>query len=103
MELLLRDHVERGDGVVEHVPDRAAVVRRLNALARTSQVHCLAVATDSFEMDLDKLARGLAVMDTTAISMCMDNDLPIIVFNLNVPGNLKRVVLGEHVGTLVTA
>src|SRR3970282_2186677 len=42
---------------------------------------------------LDVLARGLGVMDTTAISMCMDNNLPIIVFNLNVPGNLKRVVL----------
>jgi len=41
------------------------------------------------------------VMDTTAISMCMDNSLPIIVFNLNVPGNLKRVILGEKVGSLV--
>lgn len=50
---------------------------------------------------LDVLSRGLAVMDTTAISMCMDNSLPIIVFNLNVPGNLKRVVLGEKVGSLV--
>src|SRR5208337_4640077 len=50
---------------------------------------------------LDVLARGLAVMDTTAISLCMDNRLPIIVFNLNVPGNLKRVVLGEKVGSLV--
>ena len=51
---------------------------------------------------LDVLSRGLAVMDTTAISMCMDNSLPIVVFNLNVPGNLKRVVLGEKVGSLVT-
>jgi uridylate kinase len=50
---------------------------------------------------LDVLSRGLAVMDTTAISMCMDNNLPIIVFNLNVPGNLKRVVVGEKVGSLV--
>lgn len=50
---------------------------------------------------LDVLSQGLAVMDTTAISMCMDNNLPIIVFNLNVPGNLKRVVLGEKVGSLV--
>jgi len=50
---------------------------------------------------LDVLSRGLAVMDTTAISMCMDNSLPIIVFNLNVPGNLQRVVLGEKVGSLV--
>jgi uridylate kinase len=50
---------------------------------------------------LDMLSRGLTVMDTTAISMCMDNNLPIIVFNLNVPGNLQRVVLGEKVGSLV--
>jgi uridylate kinase len=50
---------------------------------------------------LDVLARGLAVMDTTAISLCMDNSLPIIVFNLNVQGNLKRVLLGEKVGSLV--
>src|SRR5208337_3938518 len=51
---------------------------------------------------LDLLSRGLKVMDTTAISMCMDNSLPIIIFNLNVPGNLKRVILGEKVGSLVT-
>ncbi|MBZ5516797.1 MAG: UMP kinase [Acidobacteriia bacterium] len=50
---------------------------------------------------LDVLSRGLAVMDTTAISMCMDNRLPIVVFNLNVPGNLLRVVKGEKVGSLV--
>jgi uridylate kinase len=50
---------------------------------------------------LDLLSRGLKVMDTTAISMCMDNSLPIIVFNLNVPGNLKRVILGEKIGSLV--
>jgi len=51
---------------------------------------------------LDVLSRELAVMDTTAISMCMDNNLPIVVFNLNVAGNLQRVVLGEKVGSLVT-
>jgi uridylate kinase len=51
---------------------------------------------------LDLLSRGLKVMDTTAISMCMDNGVPIIVFNLNVPGNLKRVILGEKVGSLVS-
>jgi uridylate kinase len=50
---------------------------------------------------LDVLSRRLTVMDTTAISLCMDNSLPIIVFNLNVPGNLKRIVLGEKVGSLV--
>jgi uridylate kinase len=41
-------------------------------------------------------------MDATAISLCMDNGLPIIVFNLNVPGNIKKIVLGETIGTLVT-
>jgi uridylate kinase len=52
---------------------------------------------------LDVLQRGLAVMDSTAISLCMDNKMPIIVFDLNEAGNLKRVVLGEKVGSLVTA
>ena len=51
---------------------------------------------------LEVLSRRLAVMDTTAISLCMDNNMPIVVFNLNVPGNLKRVVLGERVGSRVT-
>jgi uridylate kinase len=51
---------------------------------------------------LDVLRQNLRVMDATAISLCMDNGLPIIVFNLNVPGNIKKIVLGEKVGTLVT-
>src|ERR1700683_5485408 len=52
---------------------------------------------------LDVLKKGLMVMDSTAISLCMDNKMPIIVFNMNVPGNIKRVVLGEQVGSTVTA
>ena len=52
---------------------------------------------------LDVMQRGLAVMDSTAISLCMDNQMPIIVFDLNEAGNIKRVVLGEKVGSLVTA
>lgn len=52
---------------------------------------------------IDVLSRGLKVMDTTAISMCMDNNLPIIVFNLNVHGNLKRVVMGEKIGSHVAS
>jgi uridylate kinase len=40
-------------------------------------------------------------MDATAISLCMDNDLPIVVFNLLEPGNIRRVVLGESIGTTV--
>ena len=51
---------------------------------------------------LDVLQRNLKVMDATAISLCMDNNLPIIVFNLNVPGNIKKIVAGEPLGTLVT-
>jgi uridylate kinase len=52
---------------------------------------------------LKVLEQGLKVMDATAISLCMDNKLPIVVFNLRTPGNLRRVVLGETVGTTVTA
>jgi uridylate kinase len=47
------------------------------------------------------LARSLAVMDATSIAMCRDNKLPILVFNLNVPGNIMRVSMGEPVGTAI--
>jgi uridylate kinase len=50
---------------------------------------------------LDALQRQLKVMDSTAFSLCMDNKMPIIVFNFSKPHNLKRVVLGDKVGTLV--
>ena len=50
---------------------------------------------------LDVITRGLKVMDTTAISLCKDNGLPIIVFNLKKRGNIKKAVLGRKVGTLV--
>ena len=50
---------------------------------------------------IEVLKNNLKVMDSTAISLCMDNSLPILVFNLNTPGNLKRVVLGEELGTFV--
>jgi uridylate kinase len=52
---------------------------------------------------LDVLGQQLKVMDATAISLCMDNKLPIVVFNLRHAGNLRRVVMGEPVGTIVTA
>jgi uridylate kinase len=52
---------------------------------------------------LEVIERRLKVMDSTAITLCMDNKLPIIVFNLRVPGNLRRVIMGEPVGTTVTA
>ncbi len=52
---------------------------------------------------LEVIQKGLAVMDSTAISLCMDNAMPIIIFNMNQPGNLRRVVMGEKVGSTVTA
>jgi uridylate kinase len=52
---------------------------------------------------MDVLRQGLKVMDSTAISLCKDNNLPIIVFNLNQNGNIRRVVLGEKIGSLVSA
>jgi len=52
---------------------------------------------------MDVLKQGLKVMDSTAISLCKDNNLPIIIFNLNEHGNLRRVVLGEKTGSLVSA
>ena len=52
---------------------------------------------------LTVLERQLKVMDTTAISLCMDNKLPIVVFNLRTPGNVRRVIMGEPVGTTVRA
>ncbi len=52
---------------------------------------------------LEFLKRGLKVMDSTAISLCRDNSLPIVIFNLNKSGNIRRVVTGEKVGSLVMA
>jgi uridylate kinase len=49
------------------------------------------------------LEQGLKVMDATAISLCMDNRLPIVVFNLRTPGNIRRAITGEPIGSLVTA
>jgi uridylate kinase len=50
---------------------------------------------------LDVLKQGLEVMDSTATSLCMDNDLPILVFDLTTSGNIQRVVCGEQIGTVV--
>ncbi|MDZ5473449.1 UMP kinase [Bacillus sp. 31A1R] len=50
---------------------------------------------------LDVLKEGLAVMDSTASSLCMDNDIPLIVFSIMEQGNIKRAVMGETIGTIV--
>jgi uridylate kinase len=52
---------------------------------------------------LEFIERGLKVMDTTAVTLCMDNKLPIVVFNLRQQGNLRKVVTGDAVGTVVSA
>ena len=52
---------------------------------------------------LQVLEQGLQVMDATAISLCMDNKMPIVVLDLNAPGSMRRAILGEPVGSLVTA
>jgi uridylate kinase len=51
---------------------------------------------------IDVLKKRLKVMDATAVSLCMDNKLPIVVFNLHKKGNIKGVVLGEKIGTVVS-
>ena len=60
-------------------------------------------ATKFDEITYDEvIRRGLKVMDLTATVMCKENDMPIYVFNMDVPGNLMKVMKGEKIGTLVT-
>ncbi|MGI8574704.1 MAG: UMP kinase [Egibacteraceae bacterium] len=74
----------RVDGVYDSDPHEHVDARRFETLSY-----------------LEVLSRGLAVMDATAISLCMDNGLPIVVFDLLHEGNIRRVVTGETIGTLV--
>jgi uridylate kinase len=50
---------------------------------------------------IDVLKKGLGIMDSTAISLCMDNNLPIVVFNLSGKGNIRKIIEGKKIGTLV--
>jgi uridylate kinase len=50
---------------------------------------------------INVLKKGLKAMDATAISLCMDNNLPLAVFNMTKPGNIRRIVTGEKIGTIV--
>src|SRR5579862_7592510 len=65
------------------------------------------IKTDAVKFEqityMEILRLGLKVMDTTAVSLCKDNNLPMIIFNMNRPGNIRRVISGEKVGSLVTA
>ena len=51
---------------------------------------------------IDVLNRNLRFMDATAVSLCMDNKLPILIFNLTKKGNIKRAILGQRIGTVIT-
>ena len=73
------------DGVYDKDPNKHSDAKRYDHLTYT-----------------DAINRQLKVMDTSAIALCRENDMPIRVFNLNVPGNLMRAASGENIGTLVT-
>ena len=72
-------------------------------MASMTPIPCFIGEAEEYEelTYLDVLKKQLKVMDATAISLCMDHQIPIIVFNLKKKGNIKRVVLGETVGTKV--
>src|SRR5262249_33589819 len=74
----------KGDGIYSADPKKEPKAKRF-------------ASTSSLEV----LEKGLKVMDATAISLCMDNRLPIIVFNLGTPGNIMRAVMGEKIGSIV--
>lgn len=72
------------DGVYSADPEKCKTAKKFNSLKY-----------------IDVLKKGLKVMDATAVSLCMDNKLPIVVFNLTKKGNIKRVISGENIGTVV--
>jgi uridylate kinase len=74
------------DGVYDDDPKRNPAAKRYDSITH-----------------LEALSQRLQVMDTTAISLCMDNKLPIVVFDLAGLGNIKRIVMGERVGSIVTS
>jgi uridylate kinase len=104
-----------GTGNPYFTTDTAAALRameiRADVLLKATKVDGIYTADPVHEPDaellkkvgyLEVLERGLKVMDTTAISLCMDNSLPIVVFNIRKPGNVRRLVEGEDVGSMVS-
>jgi uridylate kinase len=117
-------HLEKGRAVIfaagtgnpYFTTDTAAALRameiRANVIMKATKVDGIYTADPMANPDatryetisyLQVLEQRLKVMDATAISLCMDNQLPILVFNLRTPGNLRRAVLGEPVGSVVRA
>lgn len=116
-------HLEKGRVVVfgggtgnpYFTTDTAAALRamevRAEVIMKATKVDGVFTADPAVDPDATRidalshhevLERRLNVMDTAAISLCMDNRLPIVVFNLRTPGNVRRAVLGEPVGSVVT-
>jgi uridylate kinase len=104
-----------GTGNPYFTTDTAAALRAMeikaDVILKGTQVDGIYTADPKVDKDATKfptisylqvLERQLKVMDTTAISLCMDNKLPIVVFRLREPGNVRRVVLGEAIGTTVS-
>jgi len=104
-----------GTGNPYFTTDTAAALRameiRAEVLLKATKVDGIYTADPVKEPDarlikrigyLEVLERGLRVMDTTAISLCMDNGLPIVVFNIRARGNIRRLVQGEDVGSMVS-
>ena len=104
-----------GTGNPYFTTDTAAALRameiRADVILKATKVDGIFTADPHREPDAERLEsvshlqvleRQLKVMDATAISLCMDNKLPIVVFNLRTPGNIRRAVLGEPVGSVVS-
>jgi uridylate kinase len=104
-----------GTGNPYFTTDTAAALRamemRAEVILKATKVDGIYTADPMVDPDAQKygeisylqvLERGLKVMDATAISLCMDNKLPIVVFNLRREGNIRRVIMGEPVGTTVS-
>ena len=105
-----------GTGNPYFTTDTAAALRameiRANVIMKATKVDGIYTADPMLHKDatrfdrisyLEVIDKGLRVMDATAITLCMDNRLPIIIFNLRTPGNLRRTIMGEPVGSIVTA
>lgn len=104
-----------GTGNPYFTTDTAAVLRAIeigaDAILKATKVDGIYSADPAIDKHakkydelkyLEVIKRGLKVMDATAISLCMDNNLPIVVFNLNIKGNIKNACFGEKVGTFVS-
>ena len=105
-----------GTGNPYFTTDTAAALRameiRADVIMKATKVDGIFTADPVIDPDASRLdtlshqellERRLRVMDATAISLCMDNELPIVVFNLTTPGNVRRAVMGEAIGSTVTA